>query len=264
METKTNSKLLSSKLANLFKEINSTFSRTKELIWEAYNLAIQENRTPQEAKQLLLNNITVFKKTQIYAYLPSECKDPVKQRAGHLSHKTEVSVPIPEQSTKPEQSDSDNYINLQLDRADNYLAKLESENITLKKEIENISNNVIPEALMKKDRQIGELQREKAELIGIHQNEIQQLKSRVTVNPNGSSSEIFHLDDPQPKDLMKQTQESTSKRMTQKTYYKNLSLIGDVTLPLQVHIYPEKDECYLEIDKEMSQEVFARACKELK
>ena len=264
MKTKIGSTLLPAKLVNLFKEINSTFGHAKELVLEAYNLAIQEKYTPREAKQLLLDNITVFKKTQIYAYLPSECKDPVKQRARHLSHKTEVSVPIPEQKTKPEQSDSDNYTNLQLNTADNYLAKLQSENIILKREIENISNNVIPEALMKKDRQIGELQREKAGLIRIHQNEIQQLKSRVIVNPNGSGSEVLHLNDPQPEDLMTQAQESTSKMMTQKTYYKNLSLIGDVTLPLQVHIYPEKDECYLEIDKEMSQEVFARACKELK
>ena len=263
MNTKINSKLLSAKLANLFKEINSTFGHTKELILEAYNLAIQENRTPQEAKQLLLDNITVFKKTQLYAYLPSECKDPVKQKAGHLSHKTEVSVPIPEQNTEPEQSDPDNHTNLPLDRADNYLVKLQAENITLKKEIENISNNVIPEALMKKDRQIGELQREKAELIRTHRNEIEQLKSRVIVDLNESDSEVLQLDDPQPGDLMMQTQESTSKMM-QKTYYKNLSLIGDVTLPLQIHVNPEKDECFLEVDKKIAQEVFVRACKELK
>jgi hypothetical protein len=100
MKTKTRSKLLSANLANLFKEINSTFGHAKELVLEAYNLAIQEKYTPQEAKELLLDNITVFKKTQIYAYLPSECKNPIKQKAGYLSHKTEVSVPEPEHNTE--------------------------------------------------------------------------------------------------------------------------------------------------------------------
>ena len=100
MKTKTRSKLLSANLANLFKEINSTLGHAKELILKAYNLAIQENYSPQQAKQLLLDNITEFKKTQIYAYLPSECKDPVKQKAGYLSHKTEVSVPESEQNTE--------------------------------------------------------------------------------------------------------------------------------------------------------------------
>jgi hypothetical protein len=100
MKTKTRSKLLSANLATLFQEINSTFGHAKELVLKAYNLAIQEKYTPQEAKQLLLDNITVFKKTQIYAYLPSECKDPVKQKGGYLSHKTEVSVPESEQNTE--------------------------------------------------------------------------------------------------------------------------------------------------------------------
>lgn len=164
----TTKALPSAKLANLIKEINYTFGHAKELILKAYNLAIQENRTPEEAKQLLLDNITVFKKTQIYAYLPPECKNPIKQKAGSVSHKAKVSVPKSEQDTEPEHSDPDNHSNLQLNEAGKYLAKLQAENTTLKREIENISNNVIPEALMKKDRQIGELQREKVELIRIH------------------------------------------------------------------------------------------------
>ena len=99
MIAKTRSRLPSTKLNMLFTEINSTLGHAKELILKAYNLAIQENYSRQQAKQLLLDNITEFKKTQIYAYLPSECKDPVKQKAGYLSHKTEVSVPEPEQNT---------------------------------------------------------------------------------------------------------------------------------------------------------------------
>jgi hypothetical protein len=100
MNTKTRNKLLSANLATLFKEINSTFGHAKELVLKAYNLAIQEKYTPQQAKQLLLDNITVFKKTQIYTYLPSECKDLIKQKAGSVSHKLEVSVPESEQNTE--------------------------------------------------------------------------------------------------------------------------------------------------------------------
>lgn len=93
MTAKARSSLSSTKLNMLFIEINSIFGHAKELILKAYNLAIQENYSPQQVKQLLLDNITEFKKTQIYTYLPSECKNPVKQKAGYLSHKTEVSVP---------------------------------------------------------------------------------------------------------------------------------------------------------------------------
>ena len=50
MKTRTRSKLLSTNLVNLFKEINSTFGHAKKLVLEAYNLAIQENYTSQEAK----------------------------------------------------------------------------------------------------------------------------------------------------------------------------------------------------------------------
>jgi hypothetical protein len=94
MTAKARSKLPSTKLKILFKEINRTFGHAKELVLEAYNLAIQE------AKQLLLDNITEFRKTQIYAYLPSECKNPIKQKAGSVSHKSEVSVPESEQNIK--------------------------------------------------------------------------------------------------------------------------------------------------------------------
>ncbi|MGH9950810.1 MAG: hypothetical protein ACRD5J_04225 [Nitrososphaeraceae archaeon] len=99
-DNKPRRKVLSARLENLFKEINKTFGRAKDLVLEAYNLAIQEKYTPQEAKKLLLDNITVFKKTQIYAYLPSECKNPIKQKAGSVSHKSEVSIPESEQNTE--------------------------------------------------------------------------------------------------------------------------------------------------------------------
>lgn len=181
MKTKTRSNLLSANLANLFKEISSTFGHVRELVLEAYNLAIQEKYTPQEAKQLLLDNITVFKKTQIYAYLPSECKDLVKQKAGYLSHKTEVSVPEPEQNTDTAFKPDCN---------------------------EQYSHDLLPQHT---EQQVTELRAEKLP----------------------------------------------------KVYYKSLALIGDLTLPIQVHVNPDNDECHLEIDIEVARKVLVNVCKEL-
>ena len=180
MIAKTRSRLPSTKLNMLFTEINSTLGHAKELILKAYNLAIQENYSPQQAKQILLVNITEFKKTQIYAYLPSECKDPVKQKAGYLSHKTEVSVPESEQNTET---------TIELD-----------------------------------------------------------------------SNEQYSHDLPQHK--KKQIIELRAKKLP-KIYYKSLQLIGDVSLPIQVHVYPDSDECYLEIDIEVARKVLVNVCKEL-
>ena len=181
MTAKARSKLPSAKLKILFKEINRTFGHAKELVLEAYNLALQENYSPLEAKQLLLDNITEFKKTQIYAYLPSECKNPIKQKAGSVSHKSEVSVPIPEQNTETAFKPDSN---------------------------EQYSNYPLP----------------------------QYTKKQVT--------------------------ELRAKKLP-KIYYKSLPLIGDVTLPIQVHVYQENDGCYLEIDIEVARKVLVNVCKEL-
>ncbi len=179
MTAKARSMLPSTKLNVLFTEINSTLGHAKELILKAYYLAIQENYSPQQAKQLLLDNITEFKKTQIYAYLPSECKDPVKQKAGYLSHKTEVSVPESEQNIETTFKPDSN---------------------------EQYSNN--------------------------------------------------------NQHIMKQVTELRTKKLP-KIYYKSLQLIEGVTLPIQVHVYPDNDECYLEIDMKVARKVLDNVCKEL-
>jgi hypothetical protein len=265
MTDKKAKRLPSTKLENLFKQTNSTFGQAKKLVLEAYNLAVQERYTPEEAKQLLLENITICKKTQIYACLPPECKNPVKQKAGSVSHKEKVSVPKSEQKAATEHTDSVNHSIPQVSEANNDLARLQSENLTLKREIENISDNVIPEALMKKDRQIGELQKEKEELKQIYETEIQQLQSRTSRTSNDSfvsASEQQQINDAQPHHIKKQARELMM-NMLPKTYKKNLPLVRDVNLPIQVHIYPENDECMLEVDKEIARHVFARVCKEL-
>jgi hypothetical protein len=253
MTAKTKSKLPSTKLTMLFKEINSTFGHAKELVLKAYTLALQENYSPLEAKQLLLDNITEFKKTQIYAYLPSECKNPVKQKAAYLSHKTEVSVPESEQKAVTELTDSVSDSISEAAEADNYLVKLQSENITLRKEIEKISNEIIPEALLKKDRKIGELQREKADLEYEYEKEIERLRSPSAKDSSVSSSNLEQLSD-EPIHL---------KNQVLRVYKGKLSLLGELSLPLRVHIYPQTDECTVEVDKGVAKEVFAQVCKEL-
>jgi hypothetical protein len=181
MTAKARSRAPSTKLNTLFTEINGTLGHAKELILKAYNLAIQENYSPQQAKQLLLDNITEFKKTQIYSYLPSECKDPVKQKAGYLSHKTEVSVPEPEHNTET---------TFELDSNERY------------------SNELLPQFTKKQGTELREKQ-------------------------------------------------------LPKIYYRSLPLIGDVALPIQVHVDSHIDECYIEIDIDVVRKVLVSVCKEL-
>jgi hypothetical protein len=66
---------LSVQLADLFVQINTTFGHAKGLILKAYNLAIQEGYTPLEAKNIIMDNITLFSNRTKYSYLPDECKD---------------------------------------------------------------------------------------------------------------------------------------------------------------------------------------------
>ena len=247
MITKPRRKLLSTKLENLFKEINSTFGHAKDLVMEAYNLAIKEKYTPQEAKKLLLDNITVFKKTQIYAYLPPECKNPVKQKAGSVSHISEVSVPKSEQDTETEQSNPVNNSISSDNEADSYLV-----------ESLDISNITTSEPSMEKDRLIKELQKENDELKHSYEKKIQQLKSRISNHSFESESDEQYSNKP----TKKQVTELRKKKLP-KVYYKSLALIGDLTLPLQVLIYPENDECFLQVDEEVARNVFVNVCKEL-
>ena len=65
-----------------------------------------------------------------------------------------------------------------------------------------------------------------------------------------------------PQHTKKQVTELRAKKLP-KIYYKSLQLIGGVTLPIQVHVYPENDECYLEIDIEEARKVLVNVCKEL-
>lgn len=70
-----------------------------------------------------------------------------------------------------------------------------------------------------------------------------------------------YSNDPLPQHTKKQVTELRKKKLP-KVYYKSLPLIGELTLPLQIFIYPEDDECFLEVDKETARNVFVDVCKE--
>jgi len=80
-------KRVSKKLQKLIDEANSTFGRAKGLVAKAYRLALSEGYSPQEAKALLIDKITLFSQRTIYSYLPDEAKDQ-SQRNRRLGHPT--------------------------------------------------------------------------------------------------------------------------------------------------------------------------------
>lgn len=67
-------KTISLELQSLIDQANATFGKAKEIVLAAYNQAIADNFTPQEAKDLLFEKITVFKKSTLYSYIPAEAK----------------------------------------------------------------------------------------------------------------------------------------------------------------------------------------------
>lgn len=169
--------------------------------------------------------------------------------------------PLYVQNTTGVQAESVGLSSPQTIEADNYVAKLQSENITLRKEIVNISNNVIPEALSKKDRQIETVQKEKAELEQLYNKEIQQLKSTIARGSFVPASTLEQLSN-DPQYLKKQVAE-LMKKMLPKVYEKDLLLEGAIALPVRVHFYPRTDECMIEVNQAIAKEVFAKVCKGL-
>lgn len=61
-------------------QANATFGKAKEIVMAAYNQALADGFTPDEAKKLLLEKITVFKKSTLYACLPDESKEQTKPK----------------------------------------------------------------------------------------------------------------------------------------------------------------------------------------
>jgi hypothetical protein len=75
-------KVISNTLQHYIDEANTSFGKAKEYVVLAYEQALREGYTPVEAKQLLLEKITVFSDRTIYRYLPDEAKDQKFQEIG--------------------------------------------------------------------------------------------------------------------------------------------------------------------------------------
>lgn len=78
-------KTISDELQSLIDQANSTFGKAKEIVMAAYSRALDDGFTPQEAKDLLLEKITVFKKSTLYSYIPGEAKSRVGRPKGKAS-----------------------------------------------------------------------------------------------------------------------------------------------------------------------------------
>jgi hypothetical protein len=63
------------KLKLMLEEINQAFGHAKEAIMSAYNQALAEGHTPQDAKKLILSSVKNLSSRTIYYYLPAESKD---------------------------------------------------------------------------------------------------------------------------------------------------------------------------------------------
>jgi hypothetical protein len=92
---------VSDRLAYYLQQINITFGHAKDLIREAYRIATEEeNYTPEDAKRLLLENITIFSKRTIYSSLPDECKDLAQQQRRLNKRKSVATLqPVEQQET---------------------------------------------------------------------------------------------------------------------------------------------------------------------
>lgn len=92
---------VSDRLAYYLLQINITFGHAKDLIREAYRIATEEeNYTPEDAKKLLLESITIFSKRTIYSSLPDECKDLAQQQRRLNKRKSVATLqPLEQQET---------------------------------------------------------------------------------------------------------------------------------------------------------------------
>ncbi|MFI5405908.1 MAG: hypothetical protein ACHQ1D_05275 [Nitrososphaerales archaeon] len=66
---------VSQKLRLMLEEVNQAFGHAKEAVLAAYNQALSEGFSPEEARKLLLKSTKTVKQRTIYLYLPDECKN---------------------------------------------------------------------------------------------------------------------------------------------------------------------------------------------
>ncbi|MPZ07107.1 MAG: hypothetical protein GEU26_11950 [Nitrososphaeraceae archaeon] len=138
---------ISDRLAHYLEQINITFGHAKDLIREAYRIATEEeNYTPEDAKNLLLENITIFSKRTIYSSLPDECKDLTQQQRRLNKRKSVAKLqPLGQQETEKAKvlqypTNTDAYADMQKSYNDNGLPKEESNEV--KRELGQKQNSI--------------------------------------------------------------------------------------------------------------------------
>jgi hypothetical protein len=128
-----NKVLISDRLAYFIQQINITFGHAKDLVREAYRIATEEEHyTPEDAKNLLLENITIFSKRTIYSSLPDECKD-LTQQQRRLNKRKSVAILQPleqqQETEKPKVMQDPTNTDIQKSHNDNGIPQVESNEV---------------------------------------------------------------------------------------------------------------------------------------
>lgn len=104
--------IISSTLAQKIQEANTQFNSAKTLILEAYEIALDDGFTPQEAAKLLYERITIFHEKTIRKWLPSDAKNQNKIRDQFANRGSQKSQETPKNTvnltTKHEVMDIEN------------------------------------------------------------------------------------------------------------------------------------------------------------
>ena len=70
-----NREAISPKLRMILEEVNQVFGNSRKVILKAFNKALSEGFTPNEAKELLFTAVKNLSRRTVYLYLPDEAKD---------------------------------------------------------------------------------------------------------------------------------------------------------------------------------------------
>lgn len=68
-------KVVSPELQSLIDQANATFGRGFEIVRRIYDMALGQGFSKFEARDLILETVTAFKKSTLYSYIPDDAKD---------------------------------------------------------------------------------------------------------------------------------------------------------------------------------------------
>jgi hypothetical protein len=115
------------KLRMMLEEVNQAFGYAKKAVMAAYNQALSEGYSPQEAKQLILSLVHHISPRTIYLYLPDESKDK-KMQALALKKRTSLqSCNDKKQNNNSDLLDSDGGRHIKESKTDRFMENLRKE-----------------------------------------------------------------------------------------------------------------------------------------